>query len=45
MYNTENFLEPEIIDGFKVTEKRKRIWKIEIELLQAFDKFSILSIV
>lgn len=39
MYNTENFLEPEIIDGFKVTEKRKRIWKIEIELLQAFDKF------
>ena len=39
MYNTENFLKPEIIDGFKVTEKRKRIWNIEIELLQEFDKF------
>ena len=39
MYRTESFLEPEVIDGFEVTAKRKKIWQIEIDLLQEFDKF------
>lgn len=38
MYKTNDFLEPEVIDGFEVTAKRKKIWKIELELLKEFDR-------
>lgn len=39
MYKTNDFLEPEVIDGFEVTTKRKKIWETEIDLLQRFDAF------
>ena len=35
--NTEYFM-PEIRDGFKVTEERKRLWNTELEILCAFQK-------
>ena len=32
------FLETEVRDGFIVDEKRKRVWRTELDLLKAFDK-------
>lgn len=34
----ESFLREEMRSGFLVTEKRKKIWKVELELLEKFDE-------
>lgn len=34
----EHFLEEEIRDGYKVTEKMKKIWAVELDLLNEFQK-------
>lgn len=33
-----NFFEPEIRSGYKVTAKRKKLWKCELDMLQKFDE-------
>lgn len=34
----ESFLKEEIRSGFPVNEKRKKVWAVELELLQKFDE-------
>lgn len=38
MEDKDSFLKEEVRSGFLVTEKRKKIWKTELELLQKFDE-------
>lgn len=35
---SNRFLDPEVRDGYKVTEKQKKVWAIELDLYQKFEK-------